>query len=928
MDLSSPMIVCSTADQHMSRLLFRGYGVADNSLPIHAALAGTKATITIDEAHIIPTYEQNLRCCVELAADIHMVSMTATPSSSDGSTLQLGDADMKHVTLSQRLTKPKSVELVKGKPAKLVQLANNMIKHGARAVVVFCNTANTATDTARAIPGSWLLTGRVREYDRNRMNDILSPLRSGADGPEEPTVVVATQTLEVGADLDFDGLVTEAASLSSLRQRFGRLDRLGKKPTSPAAILWDGKKTTPVYGESAGRTFDWLRDAMGDTPDMSTASISDALTKSPPTESLDPDSELGPAVSGDLIETWQQTNPRPLWDVPVGDYIDPSDDTTVSLVWRDEAVDSELVEGFPPHRREAAPVPINAVRHWADDREGIRWRGAGTAEACKANDLRPGDVWVLQSGVNDGRAELGCTLTDSPADVADIPGQRIRADAAIVEAINDGISIDELSLLTGIDNAVAAPRGEGYVVHARRDTGSLSAGDPMDLGSHCHAVGNLAREMAELLGLDGNLLRTAGVLHDIGKADARMQAWMGGDDGRLLAKSGQSPASLRYMRPVDLPRGWRHELLSARMLPESADPSLVDLVGAHHGRCRPAPPPHAENGSAAIEFAGGHYEADPGDIVILESEALERFASLGNPWTVALRQSILVMADRIASRDELTAPVEPCPFPTSVTANHSSDSFVAPALDGTTLLGWLAAVGALRMLTTDRKTRLHWNANNEAVFHGWELGDAVEYLARQTKIAPSVFRPKTMAEFESQGEWGPAAWRYDGKTFKQSPLIATGGGQTGLERAWPKLAAVMTPDKICEAFVEWVYYPKLGQRWDNSEHADHGSQWDDPSKSGSRSVHGANRLAIEALPILPSLGNRITIGFDHQQQAATWPIWRQPLSVSGVRVAVRQPMRERWMSRKIDVGQLASFLSSEPVRERSDEARNTATARS
>jgi hypothetical protein len=68
-------------------------------------------------------------------------------------------------------------------------------------------------------------------------------------------------------------------------------------------------------------------------------------------------------------------------------------------------------------------------------------------------------------------------------------------------------------------------------------------------------------------------------------------------------------------------------------------------------------------------------------------------------------ESVLVMADRLVSRDEATASPRAIQLPT-VTSESPKESFRAPALDGCKLLSWMAAVGALRILSEHRRTWL------------------------------------------------------------------------------------------------------------------------------------------------------------------------------------------------------------------------------
>lgn len=463
-----PAIILTTVDQLGSRLLFRGYGVSANMRPIHAALTAVDSLILLDEAHLsqpfletltaIDRYRGGQWCEKPLKLPNAVVQMTATPNEKQ-QTFGLREDDYLHPLLNQRLSCSKPAELVEVKATEDSSVLVKEFADNALAILkdlsvtdeppVIGVVANRVA-TARSIfellrkqaenADTILLTGRIRATDRdNLLKPYLPRMKSGRShqANDKPLFVVATQTIEVGADLDFDALVTEAASLDALRQRFGRLNRLGKRPHCRAAVLYvKASKDDPIYGEALPKTWKWLNEnntkikgKKAKQFDFGIQTLNELLAAFDLTP-FNMSQAHAPVLLPAHLDALVQTSPQPRFSPDPALLLHGPNtlEEDVQLVWRADlpedinqgnrpALDATL-QALPPAAHETLSIPLYALRaflrHETDtdviDLEGgiekeergnqrgkpvYVWQGKDSGKVASPNDIKPGNVVVL-----------------------------------------------------------------------------------------------------------------------------------------------------------------------------------------------------------------------------------------------------------------------------------------------------------------------------------------------------------------------------------------------------------------------------------------------------------------------------------------------------------------------------------------------------
>jgi CRISPR-associated endonuclease/helicase Cas3 len=473
-----PGLVVGTVDQVGSRLLFRGYGVSDRRRPIDAALVGTDALLLVDEAHLATALLETVRAVGQRdrlglpLPGLDVVRLTATageaPSAAENRYVidiaaharEAAAKEPSGVEAMRRLQAPKELYLVetvaKTCPRVMADTALRLAgaERGARgwasSVLVVCNTVDRARavytlldKAARARRGEAsvdvdLLIGRSRPFDRRDLVGRATK-RHGVDREPSPrpAVLVATQTVEVGVNLDVDALVTESAAWDALVQRLGRLDRLGRhgerfpNRAARAVVVHDGQADGPVYGAARDATWQRLRELTTPVKDPTTATgpglpVSPLacrdLTASMPVETIAPRPQV-PILHIPFLDAWATTSPAPTDDPPVAPFLHGfgTGAAGVTVAWRDDLAvadplddpfDDEigaqrssrvanlLLTAIPVRAAERVEVPFHAIRQWMRGQSPVPVSDVESApefEARSRQDHEPFQVLAWRS---------------------------------------------------------------------------------------------------------------------------------------------------------------------------------------------------------------------------------------------------------------------------------------------------------------------------------------------------------------------------------------------------------------------------------------------------------------------------------------------------------------------------------------------------
>lgn len=699
-DISACAIIAATPDMYGSRALFRGYGSTKAARPRETALLTMDTVMVLDEAHMNRQLLHTTQRIAELqkreanlgVPTLQVVETTATPSTEDSDSTTLGvdiealdspnDKELRKRVNSHKELVLRPIDKWDGKPgnAATVNAAVDAIKdflthreagedsEEAHTVGCIVNHVRTAISIKEKLVKDkvlgkeeevQLLVGRMRPSDLEKLQEKHSKLFT-TEGDKSVKVVVATQTLEVGIDVDFADLVTELAPASSLAQRFGRVNRLGRRKNSKVVVIRPAnsdlvKKDAPPYkAVDLSNAYGWL-EVLNDAENPSVNPT--AMVKNPPVQSSPERLLYQRPEWPDLLE-FSRTDENPYDEPDLDLWLHDSLDAETAMggvIVRDNlpsntsaAMEILKTSYFAPVDREIFPANLKILQEILDyqDEHGVKprkflyrqgeislWQDADHG-AESSQSLAPGDVLILDTGsipfTNQGIAVTQRELPSKKDELKAVPfpkdiklyvyekcadrEERFRKYLGLspeeVAELLDAQSADGKKKMIASELTTEAEDGQEVIawyadvtddkksVEGSDIAQELAPTDPVLLDDHQNDVAERTRQIAENLGLApefSEALELAARYHDEGKRDLRFQQMLGADpDADALAKSGHRSVAEAYRARSRsaLPRGWRHEQLSALMVAASPEKVgehrdlVLRIIGCSHGHGR------------------------------------------------------------------------------------------------------------------------------------------------------------------------------------------------------------------------------------------------------------------------------------------------------------------------------------------------------
>lgn len=609
-----PTIIIGTVDSVLSRALVRGYAQPRPSYPIDFALVTDDAHWVIDEvqlaaqatatarqldafrSHLQVMHPGRLTC---MSATLPEAPLDTIDNPYTGAAMTLSEADLAG-SLAQRLDARRRIShLAATKPADIAEALTREHRPGTLTLAI-ANTVKAATDLAkrvRKLAGDvdvTLLHSRFRGVDR-------APVVAGLADPLPPEgrIVISTQVVEAGVDIDAATLFTELAPWSSICQRAGRCNRAGT--TEGAQIFWfDPLGKGPYEDEDLEASREAL-EAIGDLDVTSQDLLGREVAQHQDLFSI-----LRRRDFDRLFDTSPDLSGA---DIDVSLFIRPTEDVDVTVAWVEaEQVKDGHVADLPtdPWR---CSIPITEARKWLGKSGGptawlydpslSRWR---ELPSSRVPTLRPNNLILVDRDDGGYAPDVGFDPTQKgpvsvPADRPEEPDQ------PHFEGESQGLADDE-----GSTGQVGWQLLDDHLASAGRQAESLLAAlAPPELDPDVRAAVVAAAEF-----------------HDLGKAfpdwqRALVAANESPPDGQGLWAKSPGRGRLRVSTEMGAPRrGFRHELVSVLELssptgrealslvgvPEAQHALAIYLVGAHHGHLRIQPRDPLVDGRGGTSLMG------------------------------------------------------------------------------------------------------------------------------------------------------------------------------------------------------------------------------------------------------------------------------------------------------------------------------------